>query len=152
METVCQVSLNLMSSHEARAAESVLRRYLLRAADQMSVTVSGSSYMSIIHLLPRRYQRRRFLSMLAEGDVAAQGEHSWTFNLTDNIKKLLDQTGILISGKSKIFSGFTDPKFLRNGTELATIIVNEGLITLYIPDSDKAELAAQGVYLDSPEI
>ena len=152
METVCQVALNLMNHAEARKAESVLREYLLRAADQVSLNVIGSSSVSMFRILSHSHQHRRFESMLNEDDVVSRSEHNWIFNLTENIKSFFAHTGILVTGKDQFFYGFTDPKFLKHGAEIATIIVNERLINLYIPDSDKADLANQGVYLDSPSI
>lgn len=152
METVCQVAFNLLSGEEVRRTEAILREYLLRVSDQVCLQKIGSSSVSLFSLRPKFLGNRKFKKELGEGDVAATGEHEWTFNLTDKIKFMLNRTSLFITGSQKYFFGFTDPKFLHHGNELAYLIVNEKIMNLYIPDSDKAELSAKGIYLDSPEV
>jgi hypothetical protein len=150
METVCQVAFNLMTGPECLRAEQVLREYLLRAGEQVSLTRVGSSYLSFFKIIPHRIKYKKFLGLLKEGDVQEKNEHRWIFNLTENIKSLFNEATLF--DPHKIFYGFADPKFLKNGHEIASMISNEKIVSLHISDSDKASLADQGVYVDSPEI
>jgi hypothetical protein len=151
METVCQVAFKLMTADEARRAEAILREYLLRTCDQVIFQRAGSSPLTIIAFVPHPFRMRKFLKMLKPEDVASRNDHEWTFNLTENVKNLFNQTGLFFTGPRHIFYGFTDPKFMKQGNEVAYLITHERFLTLYIPDSDKAQLASQGIDLDSPE-
>jgi hypothetical protein len=150
METICQVAFNLMTHDEATKAEQILREYLLGACQQVCMTRTESSYLSLFHIIPHTGKIKKFMNQLAPEDIAEKGEHFWTFNTTENIKNLFNEATLL--GISKIFYGFADPKFFSNGNEIAEMISTDRLLTLHISDSDKAELANKGVYLDSPEI
>lgn len=152
MDTVCQVEFNLMTRQEARRSEGILREYLLRASDQMCMTRKDSSWLSTYSLLPHPFRTKRFLSLLGPNDLASREEHFWTFNLTENVKNLLNRATLFSAGNGRFFYNLTDPKFLKQGKEVASYIASDRLLTLHISDSDKAELAGNGVYLDSPQI
>ena len=74
METVCQVNFDLMTHKEAIRAEAILREYLLRVCDQVSMTRVGSSPLSFFSL-PHGFQIRRFIRMLKSEDVAEKNPH-----------------------------------------------------------------------------
>lgn len=152
METVCQVAFNLMGRAEARRAEEVVREYLLRVSDQVCMIHTGSSYLSVFNFFSHPIQTKRFRSMLKDGDIAQEDDRSCLFNLTENTKQLLNQTGLLFTGSRSIFYGFTDPKFMKAGHEVGSVMNTDKIVSLHIPDSEKAQIAAQGVYLDSPQI
>jgi len=151
METVCQISFSLLTIDEANRTEKILREYLLSAADSVRMARVGSSYLSF-QIIPHPIKFKKFTNMLSKEDVKSSSDHEWVFAMTDNIKKYLNQVTLFSEGKDKIFHGFTDPKFYKGETEIASMISNERILNLYIPDSDKAELAKKGVYLDSPQI
>ncbi len=152
METVCQVAFNLLTAPEARKAEAILREYLLRTSDQICMSRIGSSSFSIFSLIGHPLLNKRFQQMLKPEDVAEKNEQSWTFNLTENTKNLLNQATLFVSGKRRFFYGFSDPKFMMNGNEVAYMITTDRLLSLYIQDTDKAELASKGIYMDSPQV
>ena len=152
METVCQIAFNLLSGREAEKAEKVVRQYLLEHADQVTMVLSGASSLALFRFRLLPFGSGGFIRMLRDGDIAARSDKEWTFNLTDNVKEFLNQTTLLFTGPGIFFKGFTDPKFTKNGNEIAYLVVNEKLLTLYISDTDKAWLASQGIYTDSPQV
>ncbi|MBX4205271.1 MAG: hypothetical protein KW788_03775 [Candidatus Doudnabacteria bacterium] len=151
MQTICQLAFNLMTTEESRNAEAIVREYLLRVSEQVHMSRSGSSYLSLFHF-PHPIKNRQFESLLKEGDVASIDNKHETFNLTENIKELLNHATLFLNGPRSIFYGLTDPKFFKAGQEIASMISNEKILTLHIPDTDKAEMANKGVYMDSPEL
>jgi hypothetical protein len=152
METVFQVNFNHLSRKETIRTEAILREYLLRVSDQVCMARIGSSSFSLFSFIPHGFEFKKFISMLHDEDIASKDKRSWMFNLTDNVKNLFNQATLLFTGSGRFFSGFADPKFFKNGHEMASFVSNEKLLTLYIPDTDKALLATQGVSLDEPEM
>lgn len=140
-----------MNGKEARRAEAILREYLLRAADQVCLQRMGSSWLSVLGSGHSR-GLKKFLKLLQAEDIADIGEHELVFNLTEHTRQLFNQASLLFTGTGKLFNGLADPKFTKQGKELAYLVTNEKLLSLYISDSDKQTLSQQGVYLDSPEI
>jgi len=151
METVCQVNFNLMNRREVIRAEQVLREYLLRVSDSVSMNYKNSSPLSFVSLIPHPVKIRRFRNSLQDGDIASETGKGYSFNLTENIKTLLNRSTLFLDG-SGIFYNLSDPKFFSKENEIAALNSNEKIMNLYIPDSDKVEIADQGVYLDSPQI
>ena len=139
-----------MKRDEADHAEAVLSEYLLSHSDQIVMTIE-SAITTSISLWPFG-STKKFERLLQRGDLAAKTNKQWVFNVTDNVKKLFKEKGLRSQGPGYLFKGLIDPKFMKAGHEIASMIVNEKILDLYIPDTDKAQLSNQGVYTDSPEL
>jgi hypothetical protein len=149
METVCQINFNYLKWREEIIAERILREYLLSSCDKISMVLSGASSVSLF--TSSRIHPNRLRKFLKDEDIAERMDNFWTFNATENVKKLLNQSNLFFTGRD-VFHGFADPKFLKTGKTIGLMLTGEKILTLHITDDDKKELSEKGVYMDSPEM